>query len=227
MSGWLDDVLGGYLDRVTEREFDAAFLGLLKAAGFVDVHQLHGAYEFGKDFIGKRDGFQWGLQTKAGDINLGGWRPIRSQIEEILWNDIAHPAFDTTAPRRAVLVTTGRLVGGASAEAQQFASSVERRIVPAYRRLLHRKRVPPFEVWDRERLLGFLELTPQLGLNGWSETPLRALLGLLADTERRSLTMRRSSEPPATGWGRISTALRSRPRLFVAACSTPGARIWP
>lgn len=68
MSGWLHDVLDAYLAAVTEREFDAPFIGYLTAAGFTDIHQLHGAYEFGKDFIGRRDGRQWAFQTKAGDL---------------------------------------------------------------------------------------------------------------------------------------------------------------
>jgi hypothetical protein len=33
MSGWLGDVLGAYLDAVGEREFDAAFLILLRTTG--------------------------------------------------------------------------------------------------------------------------------------------------------------------------------------------------
>src|SRR5688500_5881364 len=124
MSGWLDDVLGAYLDAVSEREFDGAFLALLASAGFSNIHLIHGAYEFGKDFIARRDGVQYGLQTKAGDIGLAPWRSIRSQIEEILWNDIAHPDFDVGLERRAVLVTTGRLIGGAAADAQQYASTL-------------------------------------------------------------------------------------------------------
>lgn len=94
MSGWLDDVLGGYLDTVAERAFDGPFLAYLSATGFADVHLLHGAYEFGKDFIAKRDGQQWAFQTKAGDLGLSAWRGVRSQVDEMLWNDIAHPAFD-------------------------------------------------------------------------------------------------------------------------------------
>jgi hypothetical protein len=182
MSGWLDDVLGAYLDRVSEREFDAAFLALLRAAGYTHVHLIHGVFEFGKDFIARRDGLQFGLQTKAGDINLAAWRGIRPQIEEILWNDIAHPDFDKEAPRRAVLVTTGRLVGGAAADAQQYGETLVKRMPSTTE--------PPFEVWDRESLLALMEMSPAITLNGWGETPLLELLGLLADTSRRQLTSR-------------------------------------
>lgn len=183
MGGWLDDVLGGYLDSVTEREFDAAFLGILRAEGYSNVHFLHGAYEFGKDFIGRREGVQYGFQTKAGDIGLGSWRTIRSQVEEILWNDIAHPDFDEAAPRIAVLVTTGRLTGGASADAQQFRATLAKRMDGGVSSA-------QFEVWDRERLISMLELSPEASLNGWGEAALSELLGLLADASRRNLTSR-------------------------------------
>jgi hypothetical protein len=199
MSGWLDDVLGAYLDTVGEREFDAAFLALLKAAGYTNVHLVHGSFEFGKDFIAQREGVQFGLQTKAGDINLGAWRTIRSQIEEILWNDIAHPDFDTTAERRAVLVTTGRLVGGAAADAQQYRETLARRTT------VTAGRPPPFEVWDREGLLALMELSPEISLNGWSEEPLLELLGLLADASRRQLTSRTIERSTRSWLGRDLT----------------------
>lgn len=182
MNGWLDDVLGAYLDTVSEREFDAAFLALLKAIGYTNVHLIHGVFEFGKDFVAQRDGIQFGFQSKAGDINLGAWRSIRPQIEEILWNDIAHPDFDQDADRRAVLVTTGRLVGGAAADAQQYNEKLRKRMSS-----------PPeasFEVWDRELLMSLIQLSPAISLNGWTEGALLELLGLLADSSRRQLTAR-------------------------------------
>ena len=143
MNGWLDDVLAGYLGTVSEREFDAAFSGCLRSLGYDDIHFLHGALEFGKDFIAKRDSQQWAFQTKAGDINLGAWRQIRSQVEEMVWNDIAHPNFDSGAVRRPVLVTTGRLVGGAAAEAQQYGRSLAERTRQPRRRIADRLCRPP------------------------------------------------------------------------------------
>ena len=41
MSGWQDDVLGTYLETVTERGFDGPFIAYLSAAGFTDIHLLH------------------------------------------------------------------------------------------------------------------------------------------------------------------------------------------
>jgi Restriction endonuclease len=202
MSGWLNDAVDGYLANVTEREFDSVFIAILRATGFSDVHQIHGAFEFGKDFIAKRDGQQWAFQTKAGDIGLTAWRPIRSQIEEMLWNEIAHPRFDTSAPRRAVLVTTGRLVGGAAADAQQYAATLARRS-PVRTGSDADDVVMGFDVWDRDTVAELLTSSPELSLNDWGREPLRALLGLLADTDRRAVT-HQMIETSTRGWERES-----------------------
>lgn len=186
MSGWLHDVLDAYLETVSEREFDAPFISYLTAAAFTDIHQLHGAFEFGKDFIAKRDGRQWAFQTKAGDMNLGEWRAVRPQAEEMLWNDISHPSWDATLPRTAVVVTTGRLKGGAAPDAQQFAQ-------------LHRDRggtidgAPKLEVevWDRDTLMLGLSAEPKITLDAWGREPLGDLLGLIADTDRRDIDRQR------------------------------------
>jgi hypothetical protein len=49
----IESVIGSYLDSLEEREFDELFMALLRANGFTDVHFLHGAFEFGKDFIAR------------------------------------------------------------------------------------------------------------------------------------------------------------------------------
>ena len=91
----LDGVVDQYLTTVTEREFDAPLLALLRTAGFTNIHQLHGAFEFGKDFIAKRrdDGRvrQYTLQSKAGDLNLSAWRSVRSQIDEARLDEVFRP----------------------------------------------------------------------------------------------------------------------------------------
>jgi hypothetical protein len=198
MSGWLRDALAGYLANVSERDLDGLFIAYLQAHGYTDIHQLHGAFEFGKDFIAKRDGEQWVFQTKAGDLNMRAWREVRSQVEEMVWNDIAHPSFDTAMKRRPVLVTTGRLIGGAAADAQQYARTWKERSSagrPAARRgpsLRRRGRQPEaktaFEVWDRDDLLAGFEAAPDASLDAWAEVPLHALLGTLADIARREIT---------------------------------------
>ena len=113
--------------------------------GFRDIHFLHGQFEFGKDFIAKRDEngtlHQFTFQTKAGNLNLSGWNDVRGQIDMLRTNAIAHPNFDRTLPRKPVLVTTGRLAGAAPAAAQDYGTH------------LQQLGEGSFEIWDRERLV--------------------------------------------------------------------------
>lgn len=100
-------VVEHFLDRVTERDFDAPFIALLRKLGFTDVHYLHGQYEFGKDFIGqKTEGaqvLQFAFQSKAGDLNLGDWGKGTPQLDLLRTDTLAHPGFDAALPRRGVL----------------------------------------------------------------------------------------------------------------------------
>jgi hypothetical protein len=148
----LADAIGNYLDSLTEREFDAPFMALLRLKGFTDVHLLHGAFEFGKDFIAKRieDGnqYQYTFQTKAGDINLSDWGGCRAQIDMLRTNSVAHSNFDKSLPRRARFVITGRLVGGAPVAAQE------------YREHLNALGESEFETWDRDSLVDQLAIDP-------------------------------------------------------------------
>ena len=115
----LDPVVANFIDSVGERDFDAAFMALLRARDFYDIHFMHGQYEFGKDFIAKRrDGDverQYVFQSKAGNFNLGKWAGSAPQIELLRHSQLAHPNFDPALPRQAVFVMTGRLTGGATA----------------------------------------------------------------------------------------------------------------
>jgi hypothetical protein len=179
----LRDVVAGFLDTVTEREFDAPLLALLAARGFTDVHFLHGAFEFGKDFIAKGlkpavgdtgtgdPAFwvrhQFALQSKAGDLGLQEWREVRGQLDEARLDGLAHPSFDRDLPRAAVLVTTGRLIGGAAVQAG------------SYREAERGRGRPDFEVWDREPLLDWLADSPDAGLAGSSDGPILALAGAI------------------------------------------------
>lgn len=154
----LDGVVDHYLQGVTEREFDTPLMALLVSRGFYDVHKIHGTFEFGKDFIAKRkdDGVvhQYALQSKAGDINLGAWHDVRGQVDQARYNGIAHPSYDRSLPRKAVLVTTGRLIGAAAADAQEYMNFLDTR------------REISFRVWDRDDLRGWLVRDPACGLAG-------------------------------------------------------------
>ena len=163
----LADVLGNFLDAVEEREFDAPLMELLRGRGFHDIHFVHGPFEFGKDVIAKLDEHgamqQWAFQSKAGDINLAEWNRLRGQLESLRTNPIAHPSFDPLVQRRPVLVTTGRLVGGAAVDAQQWAG------------YLRGRGEVPVEVWDRERLIEFM--SPEIAIAGAIPASFMAFVG--------------------------------------------------
>jgi hypothetical protein len=163
----LADVVATYVDSLSEREFDAPFLALLRLQGFTDIHFIHGPFEFGKDFIAKRDEghqpYQYAFQTKAGNIGLSEWNNCRGQIDLLRTNTLAHPNFDCALPRRAVFVTTGRLVGGAALAAQAYGS--------------HLKSLGEmdFLTWDRDTIAESLSVDPR-SLSG-SDPALLQLLG--------------------------------------------------
>lgn len=163
------DIVGSYLDSLEEREFDAPFMALLRALGFWDIHFLHGSFEFGKDFIAKGlhrgASAQFAFQTKAGDLGLTAWTGSRGQIDMLRTNCLAHPAFDRQLPRRAVFVTTGRLVGGAPLAAQQYADH------------LSELGEIGFETWDRESLVEKISSSPSVGLTSSSQGAFLAIMG--------------------------------------------------
>lgn len=167
------DVVETYLKTLTEREFDAPLLALLATQGFNEIHFIHGSFEFGKDVIAKRadsgsgDLVQYSIQSKAGDIGMGGWREVRPQLEEAEYNTRAHPGYDANLPRVAVLLTTGRLKGAAAVDAQEFKERAASRGLAG------------FEVWDGQRLADWMCHDPSVGLLGTPSEP--ALMTLVAD----------------------------------------------
>ncbi len=173
------DVIGSYLKSLEEREFDFPFMALLRAQGFSDIHFLHGSYEFGKDFIAKKkeggSENQFCFQTKAGDLTLSDWGSCRSQIDLLRTNSLAHPSFDRTLPRKAIFVTTGRLVGGAALAAQDYKDH------------LVSKNETSLEVWDRETLIENISSNLESVVSGTIEGELLAMLG---DIDQRKCTER-------------------------------------
>ncbi len=228
----LSNVVAHYLDSVTEREFDAPFMALLAAHGFEDIHLLHGPFEFGKDVIAKRhdDGVtrQYAFQAKAGDLKSAQWREARSQVDEIRYNGLAHPSFDVTLPRVAILVCTGRLIGGAAVEAQQ------------YKQFLAARDEGRFDSWDAQDLSDMLTSTPECGLAGGDPGALLTLIGAIDEQTVTDAALERStrrwvdSDPIALGRASIECAviahrLRKAGRLDLAAiaalCLLRAARV--
>jgi hypothetical protein len=146
---------------------------------------LHGAFEFGKDFIAKgtHDGAlcQFAFQTKAGDLGLSDWNGCRGQIDMLRTNSLAHPGFDRALPRQAVFVTTGRLVGAAALAAQEYGKH------------LQQLGESGFLVWDKEILVDFISANPEIGLGGNSEGALLAALGHIDQNRIREIEIERFS----------------------------------
>jgi hypothetical protein len=80
-------------------------------------------------------------------------------------NSLAHPAFDAQLPRRAVFVTTGRLVGGAALASQQYAEH------------LANLGEIGFVTWDRETLVELMTNTLELGLASDAQGRFLELIG--------------------------------------------------
>jgi hypothetical protein len=165
----LRNVLEDYLNSINERDFDYPLSFLLQGMGFYDIHFTHGAVEFGKDFIAKRveDGteYQYAIQSKKGDIGQGLWRnEIRGQLEEAISSDLSHPQFNTSLPRKVILVTTGRLSGNARLASQEFKTKLARE-----------DQVQDLIFWEREQLIQYAE---EYGLTGIYQNTAKGLRGL-------------------------------------------------
>jgi len=154
----LDDVVGAYLRTLSEVELFDPFQAILGANGFYDIHRTHGGAEFGRDFIAKRleDGVTWqyGIQTKVGNLGEAALRnEVLGQIEEIRLLTGMNPNFDPDLPRRAVIATTGRLIGNGPTVAQNY-------------QLQHESDRFQFEVWTLETLLEMITDAPEAALAG-------------------------------------------------------------
>src|SRR5438270_10616819 len=119
-------------------------MALLRAEGYTEVRLVHGQVEFGKDVIAQKEGEQWVFQSKAGDLTLTEFRPVRDQLYDLRMSDLSAPGFNAELPRRAVLVQTGRMTGQAPVAAQEYEQQC---IV---------RGETPIEFWNRDTLLARL-----------------------------------------------------------------------
>jgi hypothetical protein len=161
----LDDAVAAFLEVVPERAFDEPLMALLRAEGFEEIRLTHGAGEFGKDIIARRDGRQWAFQSKAGDVKQADWRLLTGQLDELRNSNLSGPEFDSSLPRTAVLVLTGRLTGNAPVVAAD------------YNRHARERGEPPIEIWNRDELLSRLSGNPDAVLRGAVDGGLMTMLG--------------------------------------------------
>ena len=170
----LEDALAAFLKHIRpERAFDEPLMALLRAEGFERVRLTHGNTEFGKDIIAQRDGEQWAWQSKIGDVTQN-FRDMAGQLDELRISNIAHPDFDLSLPRRAVLVTTGRLKGNGIISMREYNERAAAR------------GEPELEHWDRDILVGKLAGNPDAALRGTVDGRLLSLLGVI---DARTVTM--------------------------------------
>jgi hypothetical protein len=161
----LDDAVAAFLEVVPERAFDEPLMALLRAEGFDEIRLTHGVSEFGKDVIAKRDGRQWAFQSKAGDVKQADWRQLTGQLDELRNNNVSGPEFDSSLPRTAVLVLTGRLTGNAPVSAAD------------YNRHARERGEPPIGIWNQDELLSRLSGNPDAILRGSVDGGLMTMLG--------------------------------------------------
>lgn len=161
----LEGPVDAFLDSVSERAFDEPLLALLRAEGFERLHLTHGRAEFGKDAIAQRGGEQWAWQSKAGDVGQAEFRQMTGQLDELRLSKYAHPDFDPTLRRHAVLVTTGRLTGNAPLSLREYNERARDR------------GEPELEHWGRDALVGKLAGNPNAILRGSVDGQLLGLLG--------------------------------------------------
>lgn len=132
----LNLILDTYLDSIEkETDFYSPFMALLIEMEFHDVHFLHGSYEFGKDFIAKKevDGklLQYIFQLKAKNIDSGIWRSeIAPQLLNALTTSLSHPNFDSMLSRQVVFVNTRDFIGGAKLDSQNWNDDFVSKINP-------------------------------------------------------------------------------------------------
>jgi hypothetical protein len=198
----LRNVLADYIKTLTERQFDLPLLCILLKNGYYDIHFTHGAFEFGKDFIAKRkeeeEEVQYVIQSKGGNIGLADWGQIRWQIEEARINPLSHPSFDKTLKKKVVLVTTGRLVGGATLSAQQYNE-----------RCIDEGQIG-FTVWDIDSLLEMMLVGEANPIGLIEETT--ELLSIIAKIKNNQATFK-DLEIYSRNW--IERTLRRDKRSFL------------
>jgi len=201
---FLADAVAAYVEGLTEREFDAPLLALLRRLGFQHVHVVHGAYEFGRDFVARRheDGveYQYCLQSKAGDLASAGWRDVRQQVDAMRSGSVVHPDFDPSLRRRLVVVTNGRLKGGAGVEFQD------------YNRYHQDREEVPTELWDIDWLVPQFEAVLVEGVPAKDRARTLEMLGRLGQGAGSRLDLREYARAwfqpvlgPAQRWGNVLT----------------------
>lgn len=135
----IERVVENWLTNTNERGgYEIAFSQLLAFQGHRILHKSsHGPMEQGKDIITiAPDGVPCAYQLKAErDINLGTWRKIKGEIDELIEIPIQHPSVANDFPNhRAYLVNNG------------FLKDTVRRLIHDSNRVSHQRGLPILNV---------------------------------------------------------------------------------
>ena len=112
-----------WLTSVNELTYQLPLCEVLLAHGYAVLHvSKHGRGEHGKDIIARDpNGALTTFQLKGGDINLGAWRDIRGEVEELVELPVMLPGIDPAEPHSPVLVTNGELRGDAIPNIREYS----------------------------------------------------------------------------------------------------------
>ena len=111
----IERVIENWLDRASERSFEAAFCYMLIAEGYTILHMTrHSPIEMGKDVIAiAPDGIPCAFQLKSaegGELTLTQYRNhVERQIPSLVEFRPEHPSLPPFTSHRAYLVTNGTL----------------------------------------------------------------------------------------------------------------------
>jgi hypothetical protein len=112
-----------WLTSVNELTYQLPMCEVLLAHGYAVLHvSKHGRGEHGKDIIARDpNGALTTFQLKGGDINLGAWRDIRGEVQELVELPVMLPGIDPAEPHAPILVTNGELRGDAIPNIREYS----------------------------------------------------------------------------------------------------------
>lgn len=108
----LDRAIENWLTNASERSFQLPFCYMLQGRGHSIIHvSRHCGMELGKDVLTiDGDGVPCAFQLKGGNISLKKWKDeISSQVVDLIYGSLAHPAIGQRAHHRSFLVTNGKI----------------------------------------------------------------------------------------------------------------------
>ena len=107
----IDRVIENWLSSINERQYQIPFCQVLETEGERVVYiSSHGPQELGKDIVTiASDGVSNAYQLKAGAIDMGKWREIKGEIEQLCEYPLDLPVELPPEDHRPFFVSNGRI----------------------------------------------------------------------------------------------------------------------